>query len=213
MRILPVSCAWFLLVCIAFCAGCGGSVEIHLADRADFELFRTWSWLPNAARTIDAPPPYRIGLDRELANLVHAGLSKQGFAWVERGADLRMGALLNVRREYENVIETGAVEQLSTFTSDGVYEIQRSVVRKQTWERARLVIFAVDPTIGKRVWTGSLERRFKGEFPPHVGTVVADLLAAFPTAGSGRAFPDPHELAASPGPVAAPEGTPREPGA
>jgi hypothetical protein len=190
------------IACVALLLGCGGGLEIRRDDGVDFGTLRTWSWLPNAARTIDAPPPYAIGLDRELAGSVEAMLLEQGFVRVDRDGDLRIGALLNVRREYENVVETGAVQQLSTYTSDGIYEIQRSTLRRQTFERVRLVVFAMNPLTGKPVWTGSHERRFEGEFARHLESVVGMLIAGFPTAGAASDRVRANELAATPAPTA-----------
>jgi len=168
---------------------CAPPLNIHLDERADFARYRTWSWLPDAPRTIDAPVPYAIGLDRGLARLVERTLGERGFVRVERGGDLRVGAALNVRREIESVMETGAVEHLSTYTSDGTYLVQRSTLRQVTYDRSRLAIFAIHPGSQTVVWRGSLERRDVGGFPPHLGEAVARLLDRFPNAGAGGGAP------------------------
>jgi hypothetical protein len=95
------------------------------------------------------------------------------------------------------------VQQLSTYTSDGIYEIQRSTTRRQTFERVRLVVFAMNPLTGKAVWTGSLERRFEGEFARHLESVVGTLIAGFPTAGAAPDLVGENELAATPAPTPA----------
>jgi hypothetical protein len=177
---------------------CTPPLQIHLDERADFTRYRTWSWLPDAPRTIDAPVPHAIGLDRDLASQVERALGERGFVRVARGGDLRVGAALNVRRETESVMETGAVEHLSTYTSDGTYLVQRSTLRRVTYDRSRLAIFVIHPGSQTVVWKGAIERRDEGGFSPHLGKAVARLLDRFPTAGAGgdapgRRAPSPRE--------------------
>ena len=50
---------------MSVCVACTTPVEISFDEREDFSRYRTWDWLPGAARTIDAPTPYLVGLDRD----------------------------------------------------------------------------------------------------------------------------------------------------
>ena len=179
------------VVSMSVCVACTTLLEISFDERADFSRYRTWDWLPGAARTIDAPTPYLVGLDRDLARLVERELERQGFERVRRGADLRIGVLLNVRREVVKVFETGAVEQLSSLHESPSYQVQTTVERQETHERSRLVVVATDARRGKVVWTGALEERFRGQFSPYLERTVANLLEHFPPAGRVSESPPP----------------------
>jgi hypothetical protein len=178
-------------VATSLCIACATSLEVSRDEREDFSRHRTWDWLPGAARTIDAPPPYRVGLDRDLARLVERALGRRGFVRVRHGADLRIGALLNVRRRVVKVLETGAIQQLSSLHEAPSYQVQATVERREVRERCRLVIFAVAAHRGEIVWKGALEERFRGQFGPHLERTVANLVERFPPAGRASEPPPP----------------------
>ena len=46
---------------------CATTVDVAFDERADFSRYRTWDWLPRAARTIEAPPSETLALDVQLA--------------------------------------------------------------------------------------------------------------------------------------------------
>ncbi len=186
MRITPVA-TFAVVVAPILWIGCTSPVDIYFDGAEDFGNYRTWDWLPSAARTIDAPTPYAVGLDRELAELVERELARRGFRRVRDGADLRLGALLNMRREEANVMETRAIEQISSLHSSPNFEVQATVTRVETYERYRLVVFAVEPRSGRIVWKGALEERFPSDgSSPGVRQTVTGLLAHFPAAGDGK---------------------------
>jgi hypothetical protein len=166
-----------------------GSPRIQLAPGAAFDRYASWSWLPSEARHVDAPPGLAPRFDRELERLVGEALAERGYQRVEAGADLRIGVLLDVRREVVTVRETGAMQQVSSLHESGSFQVQAAVERQRTYEHSRLVLFAVDPRRGEVVWQGILERRFRGAFAPHIEGVVATLLSRFPEAGEGGEGP------------------------
>lgn len=168
---------------------CMGSPRIQLAPGAAFDRYASWSWLPDEARRIDAPPGLAPRFDRELERLVGEALAERGYQRVEAGADLRIGVLLDVRREVVTVRETGAMQQVSSLHESGSFQVQAAVERQRTYEHSRLVLFAIDPRRGEVVWQGILERRFRGVFAAHIEEVVATLLARFPEAGRGGEGP------------------------
>jgi hypothetical protein len=170
---------------------CATSLEISVDESQDFSRYRTWDWLPGAARTIDAPTPHSGGLDRDLARLVERELERRGFERVRREADLRVGAGLKVRSEVVKVFETGAVEQVSSHHESPSYEVQATVERRETHQRSRLAVVAIDARRGKVVWRGTLEERLRGPVSPELKRMVAELLDHFPPAGRANESPPP----------------------
>ena len=163
-------------------AGCARPLEIFRDDRGDFERYHSWAWVPGSPRTIDAPPPYRIGLDRDLARLVERELARRGFVRVLEAADLHVGSYLRVKREVAIVLETGAMQTLSSLHSSPSYEVQSAVRRTEVYERTVLIVFAVDSRSGETVWKGRREERSAAQSVPHIDDTVAALLAHFPPA-------------------------------
>jgi len=162
---------------------CSTSPEISFDEREDFSRYRTWDWLPGAARTIDAPAADSVALDLELARLVERALDRRGFERVRRRPDLRVGVRLEVRREEVTIYETHAIEQLSSLHSSPSYEVQAAVKRRQTYERSRLLVFAIEARHGRVVWEGALAARSPGRLGAQLERTIADLLERFPSAG------------------------------
>ena len=179
------------VVSMSLCLACATPPEITFDEREDFSRYRTWDWLPGTPRTIDAPTPYVVGLDRDLARLVEQELERRGFVRVRRGADLRFGVVLNLRREVVKVFETGAIEQLSSLHESPSFQVQATVERQETRERSRLVVVAIDARHGKVVWKGALEERFRGQLSHHLKRTVANLVEHFPPAGRASESPPP----------------------
>ena len=159
------------------------SPTISFDPREDWSRYRTWDWHPDAARTIDAPTPYIVGLDRDLARLIERAFEKRGLSRDRRTPDLRVGVLLNVRREQVTVLETGAIEQLSSLHFSPSYQVQTTTTRLQTYERSRLVVFATSARGGQVVWEGTLQERFRGQFSPYLERSIETLIERFPLAG------------------------------
>jgi hypothetical protein len=186
---------------LSFTVACTTTLEISRDERADFSAFRTWDWLPDTARSVEAPTPeVAAGLDYDLARLIHSQLAQQGFEQVRRGPDLRIGFLLNVQRQVVTYIETGASQQLSSLHDSPSYEIQASTERVKTYDHARLVVFAIDPRSRRVVWQGVLQDRFDGALSAHLKGTVASLLEHFPPAGRAARLPIPGREPATPGP-------------
>jgi hypothetical protein len=162
---------------------CSTYPEISFDEREDFSRYRTWDWLPGTARTIDAPAANSVALDHELARFVERALERRGFERVRRRPDLRVGVRLEVRREEVTIYETHAIEQLSSLHSSPSYDVQASVKRRQTYERSRLLVFAIEARQGRVVWEGALAARSRGQLGPHLERTTADLLERFPSAG------------------------------
>jgi len=188
---------------------CTTPMEISFDARVDFSRYHSWDWLPDTARTLDVPTPYIVALDRDLARSVEREFEKRGLRRTRGGADLLIGALLNVRREIVTVVETSAVEYLSSHHASPGYEVQAVMKREETHERSRLVIFATDARLGHVVWRGALEERRRDRFSLHLARTVANLLQQFPplTRFNGSPEPsrdpgaeDPTKFTASPSP-------------
>jgi len=170
---------------------CTTPVHISYDARNDFSQYRTWNWLSAAPRTIDAPTPYIVGLERALALLVAREFEKRGLERVATGGDLEVGVLLNVRHEVVTIFETAAVEYLPSLHASPSFEIQATEARQEKQEHTRLVIFASDSRSRQIVWKGAMEDRFSGHFYPHLERTVAILLARFPTENSSGSPPVP----------------------
>ena len=174
---------------LSLAVGCANVPEISFDARDDFSHYRTWDWLPGTARIIDAPTENLVGLDRDLARIVELELERQGLERVRGGADLRVGAVLNVRREVKTVFETGAIEFLPSHHASPSFQVQSTVQRDEVQERFRLVVFATDPRLGRVVWTGALEDRSRERFASYLERTVASILGQFPPAGRGSPSP------------------------
>ena len=195
------SSAIVAVVTLSLGLACTTSVEISVDEREDFSQYRTWNWLPAAPRTIDAPTPYIIGLERALALLVAREFEHLGLERVDKGGDLKVGVLLNVRHEVVTIAETGAIEYLSSLHASPSFEVQTTLTREETHERTRLVIFAIDAHSRQVVWKGALEERFRGHFYPHLERTVANLLERFPSAGRSSESPGPRRDPGTDGPA------------
>jgi hypothetical protein len=177
---------------VSLCLGlaCATRPQISVSPDEDFGRYRTWDWLP-AARRVEAPGLYGAGLQRDLGRLVARELRRRGFERSRGGGDLRIGAVLRVRREVTTVLETGAVQQLASLHNTPNFQVQAAAEREVTRERSVLLVVAVDPRSGRIVWQGTLEGSFRGKLPPHLERTVADLLTHFPAAGPARGTPPP----------------------
>lgn len=173
---------------LLLCAGCVSVPEVSFDPEDDFGRYQTWDWLPSAAQTFDTPANID-GLNRKLTRLVARELRRQGLERVQGGADLRIGAVLNVRRENATVLETGAIRQLLSHNASTSYHIQSTVSRTETREHFRLVVIAADARSGQIVWRGSLEDWSRDDFSAHMGRTVENLLARFPASGASRKSP------------------------
>jgi hypothetical protein len=169
------------------------SPDISVDEREEFSRYATWDWAPRTDRAVDTSGSDGGGLDRELALLVERELERRGFERVHRRPDLRVGARLEVRREEVIRYETAALEQLSSLHSSPSFQVQKTVKRRQTYERSRLVIVATDARRCRIVWEGALEERFLGRFSPHLKRTVASLLERFPPAGRASTGGPPHD--------------------
>ena len=180
--------ALVLAACVSLAVACTAPVRVAHDGERDFAGYHTWSWLP-PPRAIQAQGDHE-GLAAEVRRIVTRELAGRGLERARRGADLRIGVVLRLRREHVESVQTGAVAQLSSLHSSGSYEVQSPVRRRETYERCRLVIYAVDPREGRIVWTGALEDHFRGRFSPHLDEAISKVVERFPRSGDGPRAPD-----------------------
>lgn len=159
---------------------CATTVDVAFDEGEDFSRYRTWDWLPRAARTVNAPLGQGPALDARVARLVERALRARGFERTDGRADLFVSYYLQVQRELVTVRETPAMQYLSSFHSSPSYWIQATQSRLHTYERGRLVIVVSGRRQQRVIWRGEIEGRFQGDFSPHLREVVWSLLERFP---------------------------------
>jgi len=174
-----------ILVALSFSVGvgCASSPTISFDANGAWSRFRTWDWAPSAAQSAEAPNPDIVELNHDIARLVAHALADRGFEWDHRAPDLLVDVRLSVQRERVIVIETGAIDQLSSLHSSPSYQVQTTTKRVETYERSRLVVIATDTRRGLTVWKGALEERFRDQAAPHSESMIETLLERFPPAG------------------------------
>jgi len=147
---------------------------------------------------VDTPNSEIVVLNRDIARLVAQALAERGFEWDPRAPDLLVDVRLSVRRERVIVIETGAIEQLSSLHFSPSYQVQSTTKRLEIYERSRLVLIATDTRRELIVWKGALEERFRGPFTPHSESMIATLLEHFPPAAHAEDDPPPPDRSPEP---------------
>jgi hypothetical protein len=179
---------------------CATTVDVAFDERADFSRYRTWDWLPRAARTVEAPLSEKLALDARLARLVERALRARGFERTDGRADFFVSTYLRVQRESVIVNETPAMQQLSSFHDSPSYWIQATQSELRSYENGYLVIVVSGGRQQRLIWRGEFAGRFREDFSPHLEEAVWSLL---------ERFPPPPEPAA---PAPAPPSPSREPG-
>jgi hypothetical protein len=183
---------------------CATTVDVAFDERADFSRYRTWDWLPRAARTVEAPLSETRALDARLARLVERALRARGFERTDGRADFFVSYYLRVQREFVTVRETPAMQQLSSLHSSPSYWIQATRSERHTYERGHLAIVVAGRRQQRVIWRGEIEGRFREDFSPHLEEAVWSLLERFPPqtkpAAPAPAPPSPsRELPGTPG--------------
>ena len=177
--LLPIA----LLVLASGCSTKAG-VQVSRDTAVDFSQYATWSWLP-IVREDERP---RSDMERKLSEAVQQQirreLSKRGFSYRPKNADLGVGARLAIQRERHVVYHSTAVETLPTFDNSPSYEIQATQSEVTRCERARLTIRATDLRRNREVWRGEYEGLCRDTFAPHVNEAIARTLESFPAAPS-----------------------------
>jgi hypothetical protein len=153
---------------------------VEFDEREDFSRYRTWDWLPRAARVVDAPLSHTPALDARLARLVERALRARGFERTHGPADFFVSYYLRVQREFVTVRETPAMQQLSSLHSSPSYWIQATRSELHTYERGHLAIVVAGRRQQRVIWRGEIEGRFREDFSPHLEEVVWSLLERFP---------------------------------
>lgn len=172
-----------LLALLAFLAlACATPGDVTFDEGTDFSRYRTWDWLPESPRSVDAPSYDVTALDQRLAEAVEAHLEARGLVRTGVRPDFRVGAWLLVRSRIVVVRTTGATQTLFSFTSASpTYEVQSTREELHSYEEGRLLVFVRDERSGRLVWRGALDRRVDDDFAPHLEDVVSSLLAKLPS--------------------------------
>jgi hypothetical protein len=183
---------------------CATTVDVAFDEEEDFSRYRTWDWLPRAARAVDAPLGHTPALDARLARLIERALRARGFERSDGPADLFVSYYLRVQREFVTVRETPAMQLLSSFHSSPSYWIQATQSELHSYERGHLTIVVAGRRQQRVIWRGEFEGRFREAFAPHLEEVVWSLLERFPPqtkpAAPAAAPPSPsRELPGTPG--------------
>lgn len=189
-----------LLASLAFlaCLGpaCASPVDVTWDARVDFSRYRTWDWLPELSRSLDAEAPDLDprALGPTLTRHVARELAAKGLSRDRLGADLLVGARLRVERRLVVTQQSGAVQHLASMHDSPSYDVQATRTQLDPYEKGRLEIAVASSREGRVVWRGVVEDEVRGEIAAHVGELVARLLARFPAAdGEARG---PHAVAA-----------------
>jgi len=170
------------IVVLVLAAGCStkAGVRVTRDAAADFSQYTTWSWLP-LVREDEGP---RSDMERKLGEAVQQQirreLSKRGFGYRSRNADLGIGARLTIQREEHIAHHSSAIETLPTFDNSPAYEIQATRSEVTRCERGRLAIRAMDLRRNREVWRGEYQGPCREAFAPYVSEAVARTLESFP---------------------------------
>jgi hypothetical protein len=170
---------------------CATTVDVAFDERADFSRYRSWDWLPRAARTVDAPVGEMRALDARLARLVERALRARGFERTDGRADFFVSYYFRVQREFVIVNETPAMQQLSSFHDSPSYWIQATKSELHTYERGYLAIVVSGSRQQRLIWRGEFEGRFREDFSPHLEEAVWSLLERFPPPPPAAPAPAP----------------------
>jgi hypothetical protein len=171
------------------CVACATPVKVEFDERVDISRYRTWAWLPRAARTVDAPFSDAAALDARLARLVERALQEHGFERMRGRADFVVSCHLRVEREIESVSETPAIQELSSHHSSPSYQIQATRRELRTYETGHLTIVVGGVRQKRVIWRGDFEERFREDFAPHLEEAVLSIFDRFPRAANPGAPP------------------------
>jgi hypothetical protein len=169
--------------------GCATHVDVSIEQQRDLAGYRTWNFLSQRARSVDAPVSDVRGLEHAVTRFVERCMRSRGFERATERPDFHVLYFLEVRRERLILEETPAASSLHSLQGP-VYDIQvepRS--RVETYETGRLRIFVTDAADDAVIWQGDFAGRFRGELSPHLGGAVSDLLELLPEATTSGALP------------------------
>ena len=161
---------------------CSTAVHVDFDEREDFSRYRTWSWRPSGAQTVEAPLSNAPALDAVLARLVEGALHARGFQHSRDTGDFFVAYHLTVERDLVTVNETGAMQHLSSLHDSPSYSVQVTKSELRNYESARLVIIVTQRDRQRPIWRGAFWGRFRDEFAPHLSRAVSRLLEHFPRA-------------------------------
>jgi len=161
-------------------AGCATSVDVAFDEHRDFSRYRTWNWVPGGSR-LEAPEgAERVGL--QAAEIVRRALRGRGLVRTRDEPDLLVAYDLVVTRKLVKVHETGAENLLASHHSSPSFYVQATEERVEPYHDITLRIVVALPQSGRPVvWQGELRTRCQGDFRPHLGDAVSQLLSRFPS--------------------------------
>jgi hypothetical protein len=176
-----------VLACLGL--GCATRVDVSIEQQRDLSGYRTWNFLAQRARNVDAPVSHVRGLEQAVTRFVERCMRSRGFERATEQPDLHVLYYLEVRREKVVVEETPAASTLHSMKGP-VYDIQAETYgRVEIYETGRLRIFVTDAADSGVIWQGDFAGRFRGELSPHLGGAVSDLLELLPEASTSGELP------------------------
>jgi len=169
---------------ISFASGCR-TLSLQIDAPGDVARYRTWNFVrqdfahpePDAMR---APLLAGADLGPAVAKQVEIGLADRGFRRTSIDPDVLVHFQLAVREQFIEQNVTGAVQYLPSLHDAPSYDVQTTRTEVARYEVADLLVVMIDRKERRLVWRGRLNERYRGDFAPHLGEAVTQLLAQLP---------------------------------
>ena len=164
---------------ISFASGCR-TPSLRIEKPGDVTRYRTWNFVHPVRGEVHAPLLVGIDLEPLVAKQIEIWLSDRGFRRTMNDPDLLVYFQLAVRGQLVKQNVTGAIQHLSSLHYSPSYDVQVTRTELRHYEIAELLVLMIEPRERRLIWRGRLNQRYRGEFTPHLGEAVSQLLAQIP---------------------------------
>ena len=187
--------AFFAWIALATLVACSTTVHVVVDERADFSRYHTWDWQPRNSSPIRAPYSDERAVRERLSGLIELALHARGFVRDQDRPDFLVDYALALERELVEVEINRGIREISTFTTEGTFQVQSSKIELRTYETGHLVLSLFPSTGGSRIWRSVLTRRVRDSFEPDLEIAVEKLIERLPTEMAGALTPRPPRTA------------------
>jgi len=171
------------LILTSLAVGCLTTVQTRLDERDDISRYRSWSWLPHAEQTIDAPHRSDArGLDERLGRLIEQSLYRNGFVRVDRGTgrtELYVSYQVALKRRKTIVDVPMGLNLVNSYSHSASYWVEGVNREVRIYDELHLAIGIADPS-GRVLWHGSFIQPLADEEPIPAGRAVETLMRDLP---------------------------------